>query len=76
VNDIEIDAEFTEPESARLPSFQEILTLLDSLEDNWRDEGIDELAEAAAQMSDTIRHWRMNNGDQLVLKNKPQDQCR
>ena len=53
---IEIDAEFTEPESARRPThFEQILILLDTLEDFWRDSEINELAEAAAQMSGTMR---------------------
>jgi hypothetical protein len=72
---IEIDAEFTEPKPVRRPPhFDQILILLDTLEDYWRDSEINELAEAADQMSDTMRRWRMKN-NQFVPKSKP-DQCR
>lgn len=63
---IEINAEFCEPEPLqRRDKFQIVLDTLDSLEDEWREAGIDELAEAAAQMSDTMRRWRqVNNANQ------------
>lgn len=70
--DVEIDAEFYEPQPVNLKDhFDEILELIDTLESNWRDSGIDQLADPAAKLGDAMRQYRREN-DQFIPRQKPQ----
>lgn len=67
--DIEIDAEFYEPEPVELKDhFDEILELINTLESNWRDSGIHELANPAAKLGDAMRQYRQKNSQFIPRK--------
>lgn len=58
---IEIRGEFCEPASeiVFVPLFDRILALLDTWETHWRNSDIDELADAAVQMSETMHQYQL-----------------